>query len=89
MPLTKIVAFGDSDFVSNEFYTSRDNSDFFLNSVNFLTDDYDLISIRPKVFPVRELVLTANQRDFIQWSSWFLPPTLLLVIAALIWWRRR
>ena len=89
MPLTKIVAFGDSDFISNEFYTSRDNSDLFLNSVNFLTDDYDLISIRPKVFPVRELVLTSNQRDFIQWSSWFLPPILLLIMASWIWWRRR
>lgn len=89
LPLTKIVVFGDSDFISNEFFTSRDNSDFFLNSVNFLTDDYDLISIRPKIFPVRELVLTANQRDFIQWSSWFLPPVLLTLMAAWIWWRRR
>ena len=89
LPLTKIVAFGDSDFVSNEFFTSRDNSDFFLNSVNYVTDDVDLISIRPKIFPVRELVLTSNERDFIQWSSWFLPPALLILVGAWVWWRRR
>ena len=89
MPLTKLVAFGDSDFVSNEFFTSRDNADFFLNSVNYVTDDVDLISVRPKIFPVRELVLTSNERDFIQWSSWFLPPALLVLLGAWVWWRRR
>jgi len=88
-PLTKIVVFGDSDFVKNQFFTSRDNADLFLNSINYLTDDYQLISIRPKVFPTREMTLTSNQRDFIQWSSWFLPPALMVLLGGLVWWRRR
>lgn len=87
--LTKLVVFGDSDFASNEFFTSRDNGDFLLNSVNYVTDDIDLISIRPKIRVERNLVLTTNQRDFVRWSSWFLPPALLLVLGAWVWWRRR
>ena len=88
-PITKIVVFGDSDFVKNQFFSSRDNADIFLNSVNYLADDFDLISIRPKFFPVRELVVTKRERDFIQWSSWFLPPAVMAVLGVWVWWRRR
>ena len=88
-PVTKFVVFGDSDFAKNKFFASSDNADFFLNSVNWLADDYELISIRPKVFPYRELVVTTRERDFIKWSSWFVPPVIMLIIGAVVWWRRR
>ncbi len=88
-PLTKFVVFGDSDFAKNKFFASSDNADFFLNSVNWLADDYELISIRAKLFPYRELVVTTRERDFIKWSSWFVPPVIMLIIGAVVWWRRR
>ena len=86
---TKLVVFGDSDFASNDFFTSRDNGDFFLNAVNYVTDDIELISIRPKVRVERDLTLTSNERDFVRWSSWLLPPALLMLIGVWVWWRRR
>ena len=88
-PLTRLVVFGDSDFTKNKFFASSDNADLFLNSVNWLADDYELISIRPKVFPFRELVVTTRERDFIKWSSWFVPPVIMLILGAVVWWRRR
>lgn len=88
-PPAKFVVFGDSDFAKNKFFASSDNADLFLNSVNWLADDYELISIRPKVFPYRELVVTTRERDFIRWSSWFVPPVIMLIIGAVVWWRRR
>ncbi len=88
-PQAKIVIFGDSDFVKNKFFASSDNADLFLNSVNWLADDYELIAIRPKLFPVRELVVTTRERDFIKFSSWFVPPIVMLIIGAVVWWRRR
>ena len=88
-PVSKFVVFGDSDFAKNKFFASSDNADLFLNSVNWLADDYELISIRPKVFPYRELVVTTRERDFIKWSSWFVPPVIMLIIGAVVWWRRR
>ncbi|MCH7745012.1 MAG: GldG family protein [Chloroflexi bacterium] len=86
---TKFVVFGDSDFARNNFFFSSDNADLFLNSVNWLADDYDLISIRPKLLPFRELVLNSRERDFIKWSSWFFPPAVMMLLGGFVWWRRR
>ena len=88
-PPASFVIFGDSDFAENRFFFSSDNADLFLNSINWLAEDYELISIRPKVFPYRELVVNTRERDFIKWSSWFFPPFLMVVIGAFVWWRRR
>ena len=88
-PELKIVVFGDSDFARNKYFYSSDNADLLLNSVNWLAEDYDLISIRPKLIPIRELVLNTRERDFVKWSSWFLPPTIMLLLGGYVWWRRR
>jgi hypothetical protein len=86
----KMVLFGDSDFAKNKFFfSSSDNGDLFLNSVNWLAEDFELIAIRPKLFPYRELVVTSRGRDFIKWSSWVVPPTVMLILGAVVWWRRR
>lgn len=87
--LANLIVFTDSDFVRNGFFFSVDNADFFLNSVNWLADDTDLISIRPKLFPFRELVVNQRERDFIKWSSWFVPPLVMLILSTIVWWRRR
>ena len=87
--VAKIVVIGDSDFARNKFFFSSDNADLLLNSVNWLADDFDLISIRPKTRPFRELVLNRRERDFITWSSWFVPPVIMLTISVVVWWRRR
>ncbi len=87
--VAKIVVFGDSDFARNKFFFSSDNSDLLLNSVNWLAEDYELISIRPKLIPFRELVVNQRERDFIKWSSWFVPPIIMLILAIFVWWRRR
>ena len=88
-PPAKFVIFGDSDFAKNRFYASFDNADLLLNSVNWLAEDYNLISIRPKIIPFRELVVTTGERDFIKWSSWFLPPAVMVLVGFYVWWRRR
>ena len=88
-PTAKFVIFGDSDFAKNFFYSSDDNRDLFLNAVNWLADDYELISIRPKRFPFRRLVINTSEADVIKWSSWFLPPSLMIILGTVVWWRRR
>ena len=46
---TRLVVVGDSDFASNnEYFAMAGGLDFFLNSVNWLLLEEDLISIRPK-----------------------------------------
>ena len=90
-PLAKLVIFGDSDFAKNRWFSSSQNGDLLLNSVNWLAEDFGLISIRfdPKLTPFRELVVNTRERDFIKWSSWFLPPAVMVVLGGIVWWRRR
>lgn len=86
---TSIVVVGDTDFASNKYSGSAKNSDLFINSINWLAKDFELISIRPKTQAYRELVLTKSERDFIRWSGWLLMPTLITIGGFISWWRRR
>ena len=87
--LFKLVVFGDSDFASNKYFYSNDNGDIFLNSVNWLAEDYELISIRPKLVPYREFVVNSLEKEFVKWSSWVFPPLIMILMASIVWWRRR
>ena len=87
--LAKLVVFGDSDFARNKFFFSSDNSNLILNSVNWLADDHDLIAIREPFFASRPIIVNSRERDFIKWSSWFVPPLIMLIIGVAVWWRRR
>ncbi|PKB67492.1 MAG: hypothetical protein BZY82_03125 [SAR202 cluster bacterium Io17-Chloro-G3] len=86
---TAVVLFGDSDFASNKYFYSRGNSDLFLNSVNWLTEDISLSAARPKPRAFRLLVLTRPEMRFVQYSSWLLLPLGVLLLGGIAWWRRR
>ncbi|MBI2867685.1 MAG: GldG family protein [Chloroflexi bacterium] len=87
--VAKLVVIGDSDFLSNRFYTFRNNSDLFLNSVNWLAEDVNLISIRPKTIPFRLLIVNQREWNFIRFASWLLLPFAVVVVGGIVWWRRR
>lgn len=86
---TNIVIIGDTDFASNQAFASAKNGDLFVNSVNWLAEDFELISIRSKTSAFRELVLTTTERDFVRWSGWLLMPSLIGLAGVWVWWRRR
>jgi hypothetical protein len=46
----KVVCFGDSDFLNADFIDVLANKDLFMNTVNWLTGEKDLISIRQKQY---------------------------------------
>ena len=87
--LASMIVFGDSDFASNGWFYTPDNSDFFLNSVNWLVGDIPLANIRPKVIDQRLLVLTDNEYEFMRFSGWLLMPALMALAGGFVWWRRR
>ncbi len=86
---TRIIAIGDSDFATNQYFYSLGNSDLFLNSVNWLSEEETLISIRPKPAGIRLIVLTQLEFRYILWSSIALLPLVLVVVGGIVWWRRR
>ncbi len=86
---TNMVVIGDTDFASNQYIANAKNGDLLVNSVNWLAEDYELISVRPKLRSFRELVLTSRERDLVRWTGWLLMPSLVGLAGIYMWWRRR
>ena len=86
---TTLMVIGDSDFASDEHFYSGNNGDLFLNAINGLTAGTEIVSIEHKVLPFRTLIVDKEAERFINYSSIGLMPLLVLVIGAVIWWRRR
>ena len=88
-PESRIVVFGDSDFVSNGYLGIPGNRDLFLNTVNWLAQQENLISIRPRDPEDRRVTLTQDQQRRIMWITIFIIPGLVLLAGVQTWWRRR
>ena len=86
---TKVVIFGDKDFATNFHINSVGNRDLLLNSVNWLTEDYTLASVRSKPVASRRLVVTGREMQLIRGLSWIILPSLMALLAGVAWWRRR
>jgi len=89
VPPARLVVWGDSDFATNKYFYSLGNQDLFLNSVNWLAGDVELIAIRPKPIPVRLLTVTQREFRWILYSSMGLLPLIVAVYGGITWWRRR
>jgi ABC-type uncharacterized transport system involved in gliding motility auxiliary subunit len=88
-PETRLVVFGDSDFVSNGFLNVPGNRDLFMNTISWLAQQENLISIRPRDPADRRVTLTANQQGWIFRITVFLIPALILFAGIYAWSRRR
>lgn len=87
---TRIVIVGDSDFTNNFFFHGTGGGDFFLNAVNWLTLEEDLIAIRPVDPTERSLrMMTPGDVAFVQMTAIFLIPIIIFLIGVGVWWRRR
>jgi ABC-type uncharacterized transport system involved in gliding motility auxiliary subunit len=85
----RLVVIGDSDFASNQFAGLQRNSDLFLNTIDWLAQDEDLISIRPKSPTNRRVTLTETQQRELTWASLLLIPGIVVISGIVIWWKRR
>jgi ABC-type uncharacterized transport system involved in gliding motility auxiliary subunit len=86
---TRLVAFGDSDFASNGALGAGGNRDLFLNTVNWLAQQENLIAIRPRDPEDRRITLTADQERRIFYLTVLIVPGLVLLAGVQTWWRRR
>jgi len=85
----RLVLIGNSSFASNLIFEQQSNGDLFANCVNWLAEEEDLVSIRPKPPVENRLNLTPLQVPPIIFSSVCLLPLLILGVGGLVWWRRR
>ena len=87
---TRIVVVGDSGFATNLFFHGTGGGNFFLNAVNWLTLEEDLIAIRPVDPTERSLrMMTPHEVAFVQMTAIFLIPLIIFLIGIGVWWRRR
>jgi len=85
----RLIVIGDSDFASNQWITLQHNGDLFFNAVNWLAEDENLISIRPKTMTNRRVTLTQAQSTALYWIDVVLLPGLVIFAGIVIWWKRR
>ncbi len=85
----RVVVFGDSDFATNALFGFQGNRDFFLNTVAWLAQEADLISIRAKEPENQSLVLTREQQQNVLLLALLLLPGLFIVLGVRAWWVRR
>jgi ABC-type uncharacterized transport system involved in gliding motility auxiliary subunit len=85
----RLVVIGDSDFASNGVFKFQRNGDLFLNSINWLAEEEDLISIRAKPRTNRSVVMSDSQQRTFFWLSVALMPLAVIGSGAYIWWKRR
>ena len=85
----RIAVFGSADFVSNVFLEFSGNRDFFLNTLNWVSGDENLISIRPKAVNTGNLTITTKQVNLIFLFTVVMIPAVILSSGLVIWWKRR
>jgi ABC-type uncharacterized transport system involved in gliding motility auxiliary subunit len=85
----RFVVIGSSGFAANNLLGFNANRDLMLNTLNWLSSDEDLISIRPKEPEDRRLTLTGRQMNLVFWWSVVVFPLLIVVAGVGVWWRRR
>lgn len=85
----RVVVVGSSSWVGNGILSFQGNRDLFLNTLNWLSSDEDLISIRPKDPENRPLQLSRGQMSSIFYSSVILVPLAVILAGVSVWWKRR
>jgi ABC-type uncharacterized transport system involved in gliding motility auxiliary subunit len=88
-PQGRFVVVGSSQWIGNNFIRFNGNRDMFLNMINWLSADEDLISIRPKAPEDRPLNMTPQKVNALYWLSIWIFPLAVVGFGMATWWKRR
>lgn len=85
----RLVVAGDSDFATNQYVGAARNPDLVMNSLNWLAQDEDLISIRPKSAKNRRVTMSDSDKNLVFWLTLVLMPAAVIGSGVYIWWKRK
>ena len=85
----RFVVVGSSSWLANLFIKFNGNGDLALNTINWLSSDEDLISIRPKPQDDRRITMTTSQMIWVRATSQFLLPAIVVIAGVFVWLKRR
>jgi ABC-type uncharacterized transport system involved in gliding motility auxiliary subunit len=87
---SRVVLVGTSAFAENNvFQASAVNIQLLTGSLNYLTEQEQLISIPPKPAGTPPLALTQEQANLNLWITLLVLPVLVVGGGLAVWWRRR
>lgn len=86
---TRLAVFGDSDFATNGYFDNQGNGNLFMNTINWLAEEEDLISVRPKDPEDRRLSLTQKQSRTILYLGVILLPLLIFATGIFVYTKRK
>lgn len=86
---SRLVLFGDSDFVTNAYLGVQGNQDFFMNAVNWAAGEEDLLGITPKAWINKRVDLTPTRKAILIGSVVIVIPAIPLLIALVLALRQR
>ena len=84
-----LLVIGDSDFANNTYFGFSGNGDLFLNAASWLTQNEQLISIRPRERKNNPLQLTRAEGSMIFLLGVIVFPAVVVLVGVRIWGRRR
>jgi ABC-type uncharacterized transport system involved in gliding motility auxiliary subunit len=87
--VSRIVVVGDSDFATNSFFHIMGNGTLFLNTVNYLAAQENLIGLQPRTQDLPRVNLTNRQMKATFVLSVILVPALLGLVGTAVWWKQR
>jgi ABC-type uncharacterized transport system involved in gliding motility auxiliary subunit len=85
----RIVVYGTSNLAANQFLNIQGNRDFFLNTVSWLAEEEDQISVRPKDVKQTPVFMSANQAQAVNLLPMLVLPGLVLIGGIIAVVRRR
>ena len=85
---SRVVVFGDSDWIVNANIGIYANRDLVLNALNWIIGEEGGVTIRPRQMRFSNAQITSDTFVWLLVSS-FLVPELILILGLVIWWRRR
>ena len=85
---SRIAVVGDSDFATNSFFHIMGNGTLFLNTVNYLAAQENLIGLQPRTADLPRVNLTNRQMKGTFFLSVVLVPALLAVVGTAVWWKQ-
>jgi len=86
---SRVAVIGDSDFATNSFFNILGNGTLFLNTVNYLASQENLIGLEPRTYDLPHVNLTNRQMKGTFFLSIILIPALMAVVGIAVWWRQR
>jgi ABC-type uncharacterized transport system involved in gliding motility auxiliary subunit len=83
-----LAVFGDADFASNAYFRQQGNGNLFLNTINYLAEEEDLISIRPKKVDDSRLTLTSAEVSTLFYLVVIAIPLIVIVLGVIVFFKR-